>query len=164
MLILIVAVATIAVSTAIAMWLSRFDNLHIPSLGTLRTTGVEAYGGDINLTQDGEQYIDWGTIYTGMLVNRSFYIRSKTNVETTLNFTIANLTFLDSNGENVTEYLPIEMPLIPDWNCTDTPISPDQEICVNFTLQASIDTSFINYLLVYEVTGFSFDMIIRVIE
>jgi len=75
-LILVVAAMTITLTTAISIWISRINDLYMPSLGNIRTYGVEAYEGNIT-TSDGEQYIDWGTLYPVTLTNRSFYIRSK---------------------------------------------------------------------------------------
>ncbi|MGQ9460591.1 MAG: hypothetical protein ACUVRA_05120 [Candidatus Bathyarchaeaceae archaeon] len=43
MLILIVAVASITVTTIISILLSKINNLYVPSLGTIKTIGVEAY-------------------------------------------------------------------------------------------------------------------------
>jgi hypothetical protein len=43
LLIVMVAVATIAVSALVSSWLSRYHNLHFPSIGTIYTIGVEAY-------------------------------------------------------------------------------------------------------------------------
>jgi hypothetical protein len=163
-LILIVAVLTITLNAAISIWLSRIYDIHVPSIATIRTIDVEVYGGDINLTQDGKQYIDWGTIYLGELLNRSFYVRSKSNTETTLNLTIANLTFQNSQGENVIEPPPIESPLNLTWNYYNTTISPSQEIYVTLTLRASSDSSFIDYLITNDVKNFSFNVVIQALE
>jgi len=156
-LILIVAAMTITLTSAISIWLSRVNHLYIPSLGNIRTYGVEAYEGNI-ATIDGKQHIDWGTTYPGTLTNRSFYLRSKSNTETTLNLETANWTFQDSDGKNVTE--PTNSYINLTWNYTNTPISPNEEIYVTLTLQASNSDSFINYLITNDVTEFSFDICI----
>jgi hypothetical protein len=59
LLILIVAAASLLITTAISILLSRITKLHIPSLGTIRTIGVEAYW-DPNCENKTEA-IDWGT-------------------------------------------------------------------------------------------------------
>jgi len=162
LLIIVVAATTLILSTTISIWLSRFDNYLIPSLGTIRTTGVETYGGNITLTAKEEQQIDWGTIYPGTSTNRSFYIKSRSSIETTLNYTTGNWTFLDSEGKNVTESLAsyISRPLAMDttWDYNGTPISPKEEIYVTLTLRAFGDIRFINYLIDEEVEEFSFDI------
>lgn len=150
LLILIVAAITITLSTMISIWLSRFDNYLIPSLGTIRTTGVNA----------SIQYIDWGTIYTGTLTNRSFYIQSQSNIETTLNLTAANWTFRDSKGNNVTGSLPMKPAdaMNVTWNYTGALVSPGEKIYVTLTLWTSDDIRFINYLIDERVKEFSFDI------
>lgn len=150
LLILIVAAITITFTTAISILLTRIDNLTFPSLGTIRTTGVNA----------SIQYIDWGTIYPGTLTNCSFYVQSQSNIETTLNLTAANWTFRDSEGNNVTRSLPIKPAdaMNVTWNYTGALVSPGKKIYVTLTLKASNDISFINYLIDERVEEFSFDI------
>ncbi len=157
LLILVVAAVTILLSAIISIWLSRVTNLKVPSIGTIRTFGVEAYGGDIKL-KEGEQYIDWGTIYPGTLTNRSFYIRSKSSIEAILNLDTANWTFRDSDGKIVTG--PNNNYMSLTWNYTDTPVDPGEVIMVALTLSASSSSSFIDYLMASDVRDFSFDIVI----
>jgi len=157
LLILVVVAITIILNTTISMLLSRINHLRIPSLGTIRTFGVQAYGGNITL-KDGIQYVDWGTIYPGVLTNRSLYLRSKSNVETILNLTTANWTFYDSEDKIVTGFNASYINL--GWNYTDTLISPNEEIYVTLTLKASVESSFINDLIINKVEKFNFDIII----
>jgi len=155
-LILVVAAMTITLTTAISIWLSRVNHLYIPSLGNIRTTGVNA----------SIQFIDWGPIYPGTLTNCSFYIQSESNVETILILETANFTLLDPDDNNVTDSLPSDIDpsdaLNVTWSSTGTrigpPISPGEEIYVTLTLQASNSDSFINYLITNDVTEFSFDI------
>jgi hypothetical protein len=140
------------------MWLSKFYNLHIPSIGALRTIGVEAHGEDIKLDEHGGQYIDWGTIYPGTSENRSLYLRSKSNVKTILNLTTAKWTFYDSEDKIVIDFNASYMNL--GWNYNNTLISPEEEIYVTLTLKASVESSFINDLIINKVEKFSFDIII----
>ena len=158
LLVLIVATITILLSALISTWISGITNLKVPSIGTIRTLGVDAYGGDINTTQNGQKFIDWGIIYPGTATNRSFYIRNKSNIEITLNLTKANLTYIDSNGKNVTS--PDQSYLNLTWNYNDTPLSPNEVIYVTLTLHASPDQSFIDYLITNNVREFSFDIYI----
>jgi len=160
LLIIAVSAVTLLLNTAISIWLSRFHNLRLPSLGTIRVVGAEAYGGDINLTQDGEKYVDWGTIYPGLPVNRSFYIRSESNVPIILNISMINLTFLNSRGENVTDKLPVRDPLNLTWNYSNTPLNPREEIYVTLTIEASTDPQFLRFIIDYDVQEFIFDITI----
>jgi hypothetical protein len=155
---------TITLTTAISIWLSRVNHLYIPSLGNIRTYGVEAYEGNIT-TIDGKQHIDWGTTYPGTLTNRSFYVKSKSNVESVLIFEFLNWTFRDSNGNNVTGSLSsynIKLSDAMNTKCdhNGTIISPNEEIYVTLTLWAYDDISFINYLIDEKVKEFSFDICI----
>lgn len=164
LLIVIVSAATLLISTLVAILLSGSHNLRFPSLGTIRVTGVEAYGGDINTTQDGMQFIDWGTIYPGVLLNRSLYIKSKSSTPITLNLTLSNLTFSNSIEENVTENLPSKNPMNLTWNYNNTQLSPNEEIYITLTLKASSDPGFIEYLIAYDVKNFGFDTVITALE
>jgi len=164
LLILLVSITTILINMTVSIWLSRFYSIHIPSLGTIKIIGAEAYGGDINVTQDQKQYIDWGTVYPGLIVNRSFYIKSQSNVPVILNVSMLNLKFLDSKGENVVGKLPIKEPLSLAWNYSGTPLNPGQEIYIILAIKASIDPQFLKYLIDYDAQEFSFDIIITAEE
>jgi len=60
LLIIITAVITLTISAVISIWLSRTITLHVPSLGTIKTIGVEVYW-DENLEHKTET-IKWGTM------------------------------------------------------------------------------------------------------
>ncbi len=158
LLILVVATITLLFSTLISMWLSKFHNQHIPSVGTLRTIGVEAYGGDIKRDEQGNKYINWSAIYTGASENRSFYLRSKSNVKANLTITDVNWAFNNSEDEILIGFNASYMIFNCDKN--GTLISPNEEIYVTLTLKASTESSFINALIINKVEKFSFDIII----
>ncbi|MEM3623331.1 MAG: hypothetical protein QXR76_06145 [Candidatus Bathyarchaeia archaeon] len=162
MLIIIVSAATLLFSTMFSMWLSRFHNLHLPSLGTIRVIGVEAYGGNITTAQD-EKIIDWGTVYPGTFTNRSVYIKSISNLPVTLNLTISNIVFQNSTGQNVAENPPIENPLSLTWDYNNTLLYPNDEIYVTLTLIMSSDYSFVNYLINNGVEKFGFGITIKAV-
>jgi hypothetical protein len=151
LLVLLVVLITLLLSTTITLLLNRFDNLHVPSIGTIRTIGVEVYGKEINLTQDGKQYIDWGTIYLGTLTSRSFYVRSRSNMDTTLRLNATNW-----NPSGISDFLTLS------WNYTDnTIVKPNQTIPVTITLSADSSQQFVEYLVRNNVREFSFDITIR---
>jgi hypothetical protein len=163
LLIIIVSLATLILSIIISIWLSRYHNLHLPSLGIIRVVGVKAFGGNIS-TQDGRQLIDWGTVYPGIMTNRSFYIISESNTPITLELTVSNLTFQNSKGNNITEALPIENPLSLTWNYSGKPLNPKEQIYVTLTLEITPDLRFIDYVIKNDVKGFYFDIIIKPLE
>ncbi|MGB9854569.1 MAG: hypothetical protein ACPLRY_07185 [Candidatus Bathyarchaeales archaeon] len=151
---------TLIVSTFVSMWISSFQNMRFPSLGTIQVVGVEVYGGNISTTQNGAQCIDWGTVYPGSVINCSFYVKSKSNMPVTLNLSISNINFKNSKGENITQAPPINEPLSLKWNYTDTVLNPKDAIYVTLTLKASSDNLFVEYLIDNAVKEFSFDIII----
>jgi len=163
-LIIFVSLATLLLSAAVSIWLSSYHNLHLPSVGTIRVIGVEAFEGDLKVAYDGSQILDWGTVYPGTIANRSFYIRSKSNEQITLQLILSNLTFQNSGGANVMEPLPIEKPLDLTWNYTGTPLKPGEQICVVLTLKVSGDLAFVNYIINNDVKQFFFVIAIKPLE
>ncbi len=147
LLIIIVAIVSIAITTTISMLLSRINNLHVPSLGTIKTIGVEAYW-DPNCENKTET-IDWGTIWLGSSKNITFYIRSVSNFKATLNLNATNW-----NPTNISNYTNLS------WDYNGTPLNPGEIIRVILTLSASYSDSFIRYLIVNDVKSFSFDIVI----
>lgn len=159
LLILLVAVATILVTTVISIWLSRFHNLNFPSIGTINTIGVKAYW-DTTLHNKTTQ-IQWDTIYPGTSKNVTLYIQSDSNIDTILELKTANWTFLDSTNKivygpsNTSQYMNLT------WNYDNTTLNPNETIQVTLTLHADNSQSFIQYLINNNVNLFSFDIIIR---
>jgi len=151
LLITITAVITLIISSIIALWLSKVTKLNIPSLGTIRTLGVEAYW-DSDLTNK-TQTINWGTIYPGSSQNVTLYIRSISNIETTLNLNTTNW-----NPTNLSNYMNLT------WNYNGTTIHPSEIIQVTLTLSASSSFNFINYLITNNIKQFNFDIIISTSE
>lgn len=147
LLILIVAIASIAVTTTISILLSKIANLHVPSLGTIKTIGVEAYWGP-NLENKTEK-IDWGTVWPGSSKNVTLYIRSVSNLEATLNLNATNW-----NPANISDYMNLS------WSYNGTPLKPGEIIQVTLILSASSSDSFIHYLIANDVKEFNFDIII----
>ena len=164
LLIIAVSLVTLILSAAISIWLSNSQNLHLPSLGIIKAIRVEAFGGNISTAQDGTRFIDWGTVYPGSTINRSFYIKSISNEPITLQLILSNLTFQNSEGNNVTEALPVENPFSLTWNYTGLPLNPQEQIFVVLTLEVSSDPTFINFIINNDVKQFYFDITIKPVE
>jgi len=160
LLVLVVALITIILSSVISAWLSRLDNLRLPSLGTIYTLGVKAYWNE-DLTS-GIDHIEWGAVYPGILNNATLYLQSISNIETTLHLDTANWTFLDLDNEVAAEPAGNYMNLT--WNYYGATIQPNETIQLTLTLFASSSLDFISYLVDNEVTSFSFDIIISTSE
>jgi len=147
LLILLTIIVTIAASTLVSIWLNRFDNLSIPSLGTLQTIGLEAYW-DESL-QNKAETIDWGTMYVGSRKNVTLYLQSTSNIETTFYLNTTNWI-----PTNISKYMSLS------WNYDGSKINPGDIIQVTITLSTSTSESFINYLITNDVRQFSFDITI----
>jgi hypothetical protein len=150
-LILIVVVATIATSTIISILLSRTTRLYVPSLGTIKTIGVDIYW-DEALTNKTES-VNWSTIYVGSSQNVTFYLRSISNAEATL-----HLNATDWNPSDISKYMTLS------WNYNGSTLQPGQVIQVTLTLSASSSYAFIYYLITQNVKRFSFDITIAASE
>jgi len=151
LLIAITAVITLIVASLISIWLSKVSDLSIPSLGTIKTLGLEAYW-DRNLEDKAETF-DWGVIRPRTLKNVTLYLRSISNIETTLNLTATNW-----NPANVSSFLSLS------WNYKGTTMHPGEILEVTLTLSASSSYSFLLYLITSDVEEFSFDVIIMTSE
>ena len=126
------------------------------NVGKVHTLNVEVYGGDLT-TINGELALDWGTVYPEIKVNRTFYIRSKSNVEGTLIIKTGNWTF--KNTETYTYDKTKWMNIIePSWN--ETKLQPNQEIFAIITLNVTNSQEFIDWLIENEIKSFSFDITI----
>jgi len=145
LLILIVSTATVLISSAISIWLSDFHNLTLPTMGNIKTIGVEAYW-DPNC-ENKTVTIDWSTVWPGSTKNVTLYIRSVSNFKTTLHLNTSNIT-----PAKVSEYLNLS------WNYNGTPLNPNEIIQVTLFLSASGDKSFIRYLINNDVTDFNIDI------
>jgi hypothetical protein len=98
-------------------------------------------------------------VYLGTSTNHSLYLRSKCNVEITLNLETANWTFKDSYGKNVR--LPSASHINLGWDYGNRTLSQNQEICVALTLaEVSSDRVFADYLVSNTVKESSFDILV----
>lgn len=155
LLIIIVVVAyTLILSTVVTETLEQSRTLHIPSFATIYVLGYEAYGGDIAL-KDGNQTLDWGTIYVGTSTNLSFYLRSKSSTITTPTLNVTDWSFRNQQDQNVS--LPPINNISITWNATAA-LTPNQEVYATLTMEIPSDNSFVNYLITNQVKTFSFEI------
>jgi len=145
LLIIIVSTLTMLISSAVAIWLSDFHNLTLPTLGTIKTVGVEAYW-DPEL-ENRTATINWQTIRPGSTKNITLYVRSVSNVKTVLN------TFTsDISPPGVSKYLHLSS----DYD--GKLLNPGEVIHLTLFLSFSDDESFILYTITNEVTDFTVDI------
>ncbi len=157
-LVAIVAVVSVAISSLVAIMLSHSDDeVYLPSLGTIKTIGVETYW-----DQNGEnrrENLTWNEIQIQKLegdevkmnqVNTTLYVKSVSNIRVTLNMSVT-----DWNPVEISDYLTIS------WDYNETILNPREIIPVTMTLSASSSNAFINYLVENEITRF--DVVIHIV-
>jgi len=156
--VIVVATALIVILVLILISVLITYNAPLPliNIGKVRTLNVEVYGGNLT-TINGELALDWGTVYPGIKVNRTFYMRSKSNVEGTLTIKTGNWTFKNTKTYTYskTEWMNI---IEPPWN--KTKLQPKQEIFATITLNVTNSQEFIDWLVENEIKSFSFDITI----
>jgi len=145
LLIMIVAIASVAVTTTISILLSKTTNLTLPSLGNVKTIGVEVYW-DQN-RENKTETINWDEIWLGSSKNVTVYIRSTSNYKVTI-----NLNATDWNPDNLSEYMNLS------WDYNGTPLNPGEIIQVTLTLSVTYSPSFVSYLIAEDVQNFNFDI------
>jgi len=145
LLIMIIAIASVAVTTTISILLSKTTNLTVPSLGTVKTIGVETYW-DQNRENKTEE-INWDEIWVGSSKNLTLYIQSVSNYKITI-----NLNVTDWNPANISEYMTLS------WDYNETLFNPGETIQVTLTLSIPSSQSFVRYLIDEKVQNFSFDI------
>lgn len=147
MLILIAIGGTLALSTAISILLNRTTNLRVPSLGNIRTVGVATYW-DRELENKTER-INWGQIWPGKSSNITLYVKSISNVKTTLSLNASNW-----KPAGLSKYMNLS------WNYNGTIVEPGEVIQVRLTLSVSDAIYYYGYILWNEIKDFDFDTII----
>jgi hypothetical protein len=144
-MVILVALLSVTLTTAISIMLSHFHNLTIPSLGTIKVVGVETYW-DANLETKAET-INWGVVQPGYPVNVTIYVKSVSNLKTTLQFNATNW-----NPSGLSEYMTLS------WDYSGTPINAGETIKVTLVMTTSSDPSFIPYLIANNVNEFNVEI------
>jgi hypothetical protein len=148
---LIVAMITLLVSAAVSFVLRKTGNMKIPSIGNIVTVDTIAYS-DKDL-QNKTTSVDWGVVTLGSSKNVTLYLRSLSNVKTTLHLNSSKWT-----PQNISQFMNLS------WNYNGTTIDAGGTIMVILTLSVSSSESFIDYLITNDVTSFSFNIVIRAAE
>ncbi len=154
---------TILLQTLLSIWLSHNSDIYLPSIGTIHTINVEVYGGDLKELSNDQKFLDWGTVYPGIMVNRTLNVTSRSNVDAMLIIKTMNWAFNNSQGKivkgpvNKTDYLTLKVSL------NETLIHPNQTLELTLTLKVADSDDFIDFLIENDVKTFSFDICIQVI-
>jgi hypothetical protein len=144
-LIAIVAISSVAVTTTISIMFSKISNFTLPTLGTVKTIGVEVYW-DQNL-ENRTETIDWDEIWVGSSKNVTVYVRSISNHQIFL-----NLDARDWDPTAVSGYMDIS------WDYDGTLLNPGETIPVTLTLTIPSSHSFVSYLIENDVQNFNVDI------
>jgi hypothetical protein len=161
-LVAVVIVVTLLISSLVAMWLSNISDVRFPTIGTIRTFGLEAYW-DAALTSEVKE-IPWGQLYPGSAPNITLYLHSISNTPIGLQMTTSNWTFLDSMNDIVYGPASLTHYMSLTWDYTGLALIPDQVIQVMFTLHVEDTLEFIEYVIENDVQQFSFDINVRALE
>lgn len=148
---LTVAAITLLLSSGLSIWLSKTTELEIPSIGIIKTIGVEAYW-DENLENKTEE-INWDIIWVGSSKNVTLFLRSVSTVETLLKLNTTNW-----NPTNISNNMGLS------WNYDEIPIDQGEIIQVTITLSTTYSEPFVEYIMSTNMKEFSFDIIIYAIE
>ena len=159
LLIATVTLITILLQTLVSIWLSKSGNFYIPSLGTIHALNVEVYGGDIRYL-NGQPTLDWGVVYPGSQINRSFFIKTKSNINGTLKIKAGNWTFKNSETfiYNSTEWMAIERIYNGTKKLYMEVLKGENTIMATITLKVSNSDDFINWIIEKDIKTFSFDI------
>jgi len=150
-LVAIVAIISVASTTLASILLSKSDSdVYLPSLGTIKTIGVEIYwdpNGEnktetLSWDEIKTEKLDWDEIKTGT-VNTTVYVKSVSNFRVTL-----DMFLTDWNPVEISDYITIS------WDYNGTHLNPDEIIPVTMTLSASSSNDFINYIIENEINRF----------
>ena len=151
LLIIIVAFVSVSTTTLISVMLSHYDNFSFPSLGTIKTIGVDSYYLDSdNKTVDYSnktEKLNWGILDIGSTNSVELLIKSTSNYDV-----ILNLSVTDWTPENISDYLTVS------WDYKEEIMKPGEELNVILTLSSSSSPSFISYLIDNKVKTFNCDI------
>jgi len=150
-LLVIVAVASVAGSALIAIHLSNSrSELYLPSVATIKTIGVETYW-----DQNGETKIEalsWDEIKIEKLewdeitmnpIQTTVYVKSVSNFRVTM-----NIFLTDWNPEEISDKLTLY------WDYEGAEMEPGEIIPVTLTLSAPSTDDFIDYILENDIHSF----------
>jgi len=155
-LIVIGVTALILAAIPIASWVNIATDYSFPSAGYIRTTGVKAYWDSV--LQNETKKIQWGTLYIGSKNNVTVYLRSISNVNTTLAIETQNWTFFGSNNISIPEPTDRQSYMYLSWNYTNAIIQPNQVLPVTLTLVLEDNMTFIEFLIQNDIKAFNFDI------
>ena len=156
--IIVVVIYTMTLTSLFASILNSYRSFRMPSLGTIYTLGYDVYDGDIIMV-NGNRTLNWTTIYVGSSINRSFLLKSISSTVTKPNFAYGNWTFRDEQ-EQIQPSPPLDNVTV-DWNLSkDRLLNPNEIVNVTLTLKIEYNETFVQDIIKFNITTFSFDIAI----
>ena len=158
MLIIVAAGMTLVLSSLLSIMLSTTSIIGLPSIGNIRTVGVKAYWDEDLKNQTTN--IQWGTVYAGSSYNATLYLESNSNMPTTLQLSVTNWTYINTNNtiasgpSNTTPYLNLT------WNYRNQTLNPNQIIQTTLTLTTDNSPTFTAFLIRSNIAQFTMDITI----
>ena len=151
-LVAIVAIVSVAGSALVAIMLSNTDSeIYLPSVGTIKTIGVETYW-----DQNGKNKIEaltWDELkiekdelneITMEPISTTVYVKSVSNFRVTM-----NIFLTDWSPAEISDYLTVS------WDYEGEEMDPGDIIPVTLTLSAQSSDAFIDYILENNIQSFS---------
>jgi hypothetical protein len=158
LIITVVVIYTVTLTSLFASILNSYRSFQMPSFGTIYALGYDVYDGDI-ITVNGNKTLNWTTVYVGSSMNRSFLLKSISSTVTKPNFAYGNWTFRDVEDQK--QPSPRLDSITVDWNLRkDTLLNPNEVVNVTLTLRVEYNETFVQDIIKFNITTFSFDMAI----
>ena len=142
LLMVIVAVVSIAFTSLISVLLSTYADHYLPSLAVIKTIEVEVYWDQE--AQNKADMINWGEIQTGKSVDTTFYLKSVSNFDVTV-----DLVLTDWSPPEISDYVSIT------WDYDGSILEPQELIEVTLNISAPSTNEFVDYLVDNKVTEFN---------
>lgn len=150
-LVVIVAIISIAVSALVAITLSDSGSeIYLPSVGTIKTIGVETYWDqngknkieELSWDQIKLEKQEWDEI-TMKPISSTVYVRSVSNFRVTMDIFVT-----DWSPAEISDYLTVL------WDYEGEEMDPGDVIPVTLTLSAPSSDAFIDYILENNIQSF----------
>ena len=141
-LMVIVAVVSIALTSLVSLMLSTYADHYLPSLAVIKTIDVEMYWDED--AQNKIDVLDWGEIQTGKSVDTTIYMKSVSNFDVTV-----ELILTDWTPPEISDYVSIT------WDYDDSILEPQEVIEVTLNISAPSSNEFVDYLIENRIQEFN---------
>jgi len=149
-LVAIVAIMSVAISAWVAIMLSNSE-IYLPSVGTIKTIGVEAYEDPDGVIKQESlcwdeikiEKLEWDEIAVEPISN-IVYVKSVSNYRVTMDIFLS-----DWSPEEIADYLTIS------WDYEGEEMDPEHIVPITLTLSVPSSDAFIEYILENDIQRFN---------